>query len=97
MSPKRSFILIIALVVPFFVFLNVLQAFEYQTVYRQVRVMEESQKILIDRNKEILTAVEVLRSPSRVEEIGLRDLGLIQVPGNQQVKVIFTSRGLNDL
>jgi hypothetical protein len=54
--------------------------------------MEEQQKVWVDRNKEILTAIEVLRAPERLDEIGSVELGLARVPGDEQIKVIFSSR-----
>jgi hypothetical protein len=74
------------------VFANVFQAFEYQTLLSQIQDMEEQQKVWVDRNKEILTAIEVLRAPERLDEIGSVELGLARVPGDQQIKVIFSSR-----
>jgi hypothetical protein len=92
MTIKRNVLIIMTLCLPLMVFANVLQAFEYQSLLSVIQEQEDQQKVWVDRNKEILTAIEVLRAPERLDDIGTGELGLTRVPGDEQIKVIFSTR-----
>lgn len=66
---KRAFAVILVASVPLLMFLNAWQVFRFNRTLEDVRVLEEKQRTLIERNKNALVGIEVLSSPSRIDEV----------------------------
>ena len=73
---SRRFLLFVAISIPVYVFMNINQAFDYQSYRQQVLSLEDVQKELIQQNKLLVSGISVLRSPSRVEPLALGELEL---------------------
>lgn len=94
MNWKRLLIILMAVTVPVLIFINTFQAHRYEVFHQDIVSREKLQKDWVDRNKEILTAIEVLRAPSRLDFLATEELGLEKVESSKQIKVIFAvSRG----
>lgn len=76
---KRSLVALLILLVPVLLFTNVVQAFRYGRLEREVAELEREQHALIEENKRAILAITVLTSPGRVGDLaeGVLDLGRI--------------------
>ena len=66
---KRAALFLMICSVPALLFLNAWQVFQFQARLGEVRQLESSQRDLIDQNRRALIGIEILSSPSRIEEI----------------------------
>ena len=66
---KRIALVFLACSVPALMLLNAWQAFRFQAELDYVRELESQQRDLIEENKRALIGVEILSSPSRIEEV----------------------------
>lgn len=90
MGKFRKVVLIIAACsIPVFFFLQVLTAFQYQAVERDVSRLEEEQKDWFEKNKKIVAGISVLRTPERIEKIARDELGLEKIDSNQVKRLII--------
>jgi hypothetical protein len=73
---RRVLLVIIVCTIPALMFLNAWQVFRFGQDLDEVRVLEDRQRELIEENKNTLVGIEVLSSPSRLEEIvnGMEDI-----------------------
>ena len=66
---KRLVLLLVVCTIPILLFLNVWQVHRFTTSLDEVRALEKAQRNIIEENKRTLIGIEVLSSPSRIEEI----------------------------
>ena len=64
---KRILLVLIMCSVPALMFLNAWQVYRFNTALKEVRLLEEKQRELIEENKNTLVGIEVLSSPSRID------------------------------
>jgi cell division protein FtsL len=76
---KKIVFIIAACSVPVFFFVQVLTAYQYQSMEREVRTLEKEQKEWFEKNKKIIAGISVLRTPERIEKIARDDLDLKQI------------------
>ena len=66
---KRALLVLVVCSVPAIMFLNAWQVFRFKEALAGVRELEQQQQELIEENKKTLVGIEVLSSPSRIDEI----------------------------
>jgi low affinity Fe/Cu permease len=66
---KRIVILLAVCTVPLFLFVNAWQVFRFNEALDDVRRLEERQRTLLESNKNVLVGIEVLSSPSRIDDL----------------------------
>ena len=66
---KRIVLFLFVCSVPVMIFLNAWQVYRYQSALQEVRDLEAMQRRLIEENKKALIGVEILSSPSRIEDV----------------------------
>lgn len=73
---KRPLVVLLIILVPVLVFANVVQAFRYGRLEREIDDLEREQLALIEENKRAILAITVLTSPRRVGDLaeGVLDL-----------------------
>ncbi|TVQ26330.1 MAG: cell division protein FtsL [Spirochaetaceae bacterium] len=76
---RRSAIVALVVIVPALLFMNVLQAYRFSRLEREIVRLERRQAALIEENKRAILAISVLTSPSRVGELASEELGLVRV------------------
>ena len=76
---KKIVFIVAACTVPVFFFVQVLTAYQYQSMEREVRMLEKEQKEWFEKNKKIIAGISVLRTPERIEKIARDDLDLQQI------------------
>ncbi|ADN01840.1 hypothetical protein [Spirochaeta thermophila] len=57
-------------------FLNIWQGYRYAALKEELRRLELEQQRMVEENKKLITAVEALRHPQRIERLGEESLGL---------------------
>ena len=76
---RRAAIVLLALLLPVLLFANVVQAYRYSRLEREIIALERRQAALIEENKRVILAVSVLTSPRRVGELATDELGLVRI------------------
>ena len=73
---RRILLVVVVCSVPALMFLNAWQVFRFGQALDEIRELERAQRELIEENKNTLVGIEVLSSPSRLEEIvsGMDDI-----------------------
>ncbi|MCL2295219.1 MAG: hypothetical protein FWC36_10235 [Spirochaetes bacterium] len=66
---KKIIITVFAMTVPVLLFLNTWQGFKYERIGVEIRSLEHEQKEWFEENKQMLAAISVFSSPSRVRQI----------------------------
>ncbi len=90
MSFARKILLILAAsTVPVFFFLQVLTAYQYQMLEREVSALEQEQKDWFEKNKKIVAGISVLRSPERIEKIARDELGLRKIDASRIKRLVI--------
>lgn len=80
------------LAVPALVFVNLYQAWRYESFRREVLAREALQKQWLEDNKQLLTGIAVLSSPQRIGDLAQRELGLGLLPSQKIIKVQIDPR-----
>ncbi|MFW5742631.1 MAG: cell division protein FtsL [Spirochaetota bacterium] len=80
---KRPLVVLLIILVPVLLFANVLQAFRYGRLEREIASLEREQLALLEENKRAILAITVLTSPRRVGDLaeGVLDLRRISSEG----------------
>ncbi len=90
MSFVRKLLLIVAAcTVPVFFFLQVMTAYQYQVLQRDVSALEKDQKDWLEKNKKIIAGISVLRSPERIEKIARDELGLRKIDSSRIKRLVI--------
>ena len=76
---RRSLLVVLVIAVPLLLGANVVQAFRYNRLDRQIVRMEQEQQTLLEENKRIILAIAVLSSPDRIGEIASGELDLSRI------------------
>lgn len=80
---KRPLVVLLIILVPVLLFANVVQAFRYGRLEREIASLEREQLALLEENKRAILAITVLTSPRRVGDLaeGVLDLRRISNEG----------------
>lgn len=88
-------ILLFALILPAFVFLNVWQVFHHREVKEEIASLEAEQREWLEKNKRVLAGITVLSSPGRIDALA-KELSLEEEPTGKVLHILFPGwRGKN--
>ncbi|MDR3302904.1 MAG: septum formation initiator family protein [Treponema sp.] len=77
----------IALSIPILLGIAVWQSSRYASLEREITRLEASQQVLIESNKELITAITTLSGPERIEHYATSILGLIKIRPEQVMQI----------
>jgi cell division protein FtsL len=89
---KRRTLIVLAAIVPLLLFANAWQVYRHERVESDVRMLEEQQKELLEKNKRLIAAIAVLSSPDRVATLAEEELGLTKARPADIVTIIPRKR-----
>lgn len=89
---KRIILIVLTLIIPILFFVNVWQGFRYVRMEREVSLLEAEQKDWLEKNKKLIAALAVFRSPARIEKIAESKLGLKKIDPERVWRIIFPER-----
>ncbi len=92
---KRIIFIVLTLIIPVLFFVNVWQGFRYERMKREVGLFELAQKDWLEKNKKLIAALAVFRSPARIEKIAESKLGLKKIDPARVWRIIFPERVQN--
>lgn len=84
---KRLGIYLLALSIPFFLVVAMVQSQQYMNIEKEVAELERVQKDLIESNKALVTDISVLSSSERIEKIAVEQLGMRKATSDEIVRV----------
>ena len=73
---KKIVVLLLAATVPLLMGLRVWQVQRTQALLSKIETMDREQREWLERNKRLLSAIAVFRSPARIEKLAREKLGL---------------------
>ena len=85
---RRSLIILLVALMPLLLFANVLQAYRYSRLEREVRLLEQQQAALIEETTRAILAISVLTSPERVGPLASGELGLERIGTDDIVRLL---------
>jgi cell division protein FtsL len=75
---KNVWIYIIAITIPLCLGFNAWQSARYTKVSREIKQLEKTQTEWIESNKRLIAGIAMLSSSERIENIAVRELGLVK-------------------
>lgn len=73
---KKPVLLLLISTVPLLLFAGIWQIYSYQTMVKEVRLMEAEQKRWFEENKRKVVGIEYLGSPRRLDQVAREELNL---------------------
>lgn len=73
---KRILVLLLAATVPALLGLKIWQVQRTQALLTKIETMDQQQREWLEKNKRLLSAIAVFRSPARIEKLAREKLGL---------------------
>ena len=89
---KRLIFIVLTLIIPILFFVNVWQGFRYERMKREVGLFESEQRDWLEKNKKLIAALAVFRSPGRIEKIAESKLGLKKIDPAKVWRIILPER-----
>jgi cell division protein FtsL len=90
---SRRILILLVIAVPLLLFANVLQAFRYSRLEREISRLEQEQLALIEENKRAILAISVLSSPQRVGPLAVDELGLERIDEEEIIRMRLEAPG----
>jgi cell division protein FtsL len=90
---KRVLLIFLVLTIPAMLCLRVWQVYRYQSLLSRLEELDREQRDWLERNKKLLAAISVLRSPSRIEQLANGRLGLTDEEKTPEIRLEFGSSG----
>ncbi len=84
---KKLGIYLLALSIPCFFVIGMVQSQQYMNIEKEVSELEQVQKELIENNKALVTDISVLSSSERIEKIAVEQLGMRKATSDEIVRV----------
>jgi hypothetical protein len=75
-SARKPVLVLLAATVPLFLGFKVWQVSRTQELLSRIETADEQQREWLEKNKRLLSAIAVFRSPARVEKLAREKLGL---------------------
>ena len=75
----RKLTALLVVLIPALLFANVMQAFRYSQLDREISRLEREAQDLLEENKRIILAIALLSSPQRIGDLAQDELGLRRV------------------
>ncbi|MEM5948681.1 cell division protein FtsL [Spirochaetia bacterium 38H-sp] len=67
--------------------LLIFQSYKYQELEKKLLEIQQKQEELVEENKRLIAAIEVMSSPQRIEKIAKDGLGLEKVDRNKIITI----------
>ena len=85
---RKLIILVIVLTIPALLFLVTWQNIRFTELSTSISSIRQQQEDLMEKNKRLIIGLAILRSPKRIEEIGLKDLKLHEALPSEVIKIV---------
>ncbi|MCD6121449.1 MAG: cell division protein FtsL [Spirochaetales bacterium] len=85
---KKLVILVLILSIPAMLFLVTWQNIRFTELSASISSIREEQEDLMEKNKRLIIGLAILRSPKRIEDIGLKDLKLHEALPSEVIKIV---------
>ncbi|RKX83454.1 MAG: hypothetical protein DRP57_07910 [Spirochaetes bacterium] len=85
---KKLVILVLILSIPAMLFLVTWQNIRFTELSASISSIREEQEDLMEKNKRLIIGLAILRSPKRIEDIGLKDLKLHEASPSEVIKIV---------
>jgi len=95
MIKRYFFIYLMALTIPFFLWLLVWQSTRYQNLQRELSRLEQTQEEWIESNKRLVAGIAEYSSPVRIEEFARYQLDLQKIRPENLLQVKIAERKEN--
>ena len=79
MKKRYALLYFIVLSIPIFLGIVAWQSVRYTELDRGVRRLEAVQEDWVENNKKLIAGIAVLSSSQRIEQVAVRDLGLVKI------------------
>ncbi len=83
----RYLIWVLAIAIPFSVFLQVTQAYEFQKLSNEIREEKKVAELVEQKNNQLRIGIGILNNPSRIDQIAKENLGLSIIESSRIIKV----------
>jgi len=85
---KKRMLYFLLATIPVLLFAGVWQAFSFQNLEDEVRLMEAEQDQWFEQNKRKIIGIESLGAPRRLDQIAGEELGLEKGEGSDVIRII---------
>jgi cell division protein FtsL len=87
---KRAILVIIVLALPVFMCLEVWEIIRYTELQKEIVTLEKVQEEWLEKNKKVLAAIAVLKSPERISTLADVELGLEMITPEKIMEIEVT-------
>ena len=87
MKKRYALLYFIVLSIPLLLGIVALQSVRYTELDRDVRRLEAAQEDWVENNKKLIAGIAVLSSSGRIEQVAVRDLGLVKIAPEDVLQV----------
>ena len=87
MKKRYALLYFIVLSIPLFLGIVAWQSVRYTELDRDVRRLEAAQEDWVENNKKLIAGIAVLSSSRRIEQVAVRDLGLVKIAPEDVLQV----------
>jgi len=87
MKKRYALLYFIVLSIPLFLGIVAWQSVRYTELDRGVRRLEAAQEDWVENNKKLIAGIAVLSSSRRIEQVAVRDLGLVKIAPEDVLQV----------
>ncbi len=95
---KRLLVFLLILIIPLLLFVSVWQSYRYDRLSGEVADLEQTQKEIFEKNKNIVMGIEFLKSPFRIDKIADEELELEKIRPDRiiRIELLPSEGGQND-
>jgi len=87
MKINKIVLLVLACTIPAFFFMQVLQSYQYLSLEKNIRLLEEEQKGWIEKNKKLIAGISLLSTPERIDTIARDELDLKKIDSSDIIRI----------
>jgi len=87
MKKRYALLYFIVLSIPLLLGIVAWQSVRYTELDRDVRRLEAAQEDWVENNKKLIAGIAVLSSSGRIEQVAVRDLGLVKIAPEDVLQV----------
>jgi cell division protein FtsL len=87
---RKLLILILTLLIPVMFFLEVYGAFSTGKLNDRIAALEAEQDEWLEKNKKLIVAIQVYRTPERIEKIAREELNLSKIDSKRITRLLLS-------
>lgn len=87
MKMNKIVLVVLACTIPAFFFMQVLQAYQYNSLEKDIQLLEEQQKDWIEKNKKLIAGISLLSTPERIDTIARTELDLQKIDSTDIIRL----------